>query len=178
MTAPPEATAASAPAPSSTPAHLGWRLLAMLYDLLPLVAIWFATSLIVYLVRGNHAAAPGSPGAWLMLGLLWLAAGAYFVLCWRRGGHTLGMRAWRLKVLAADGRIATAAALWRRFAVATTPVLALCAGWAISADARTAAAVSVLVAVVDAGWSLFDGERCTLHDLASGTRFVRMDDVI
>lgn len=150
----PPAEAAPSPAPGATPAHLGWRLLAIVYDLLPLMAIWFATSLVVYLARGLREVQPGSPGAWMELVLLWLVTGAYCVASWSRGGHTLGMRAWRLKVLAADGHRA--------------PLRALCLRYA-------AAAVSLLAFGLGFAWSLFDSEHRAWHDIASGTRFVRMD---
>ena len=38
---------------------------------------------------------------------MWLLVGAYFVLSWGRGGQTMGMRPWRLRVLAADGKPAS-----------------------------------------------------------------------
>ncbi|MBS0194264.1 MAG: RDD family protein [Proteobacteria bacterium] len=166
---------ANAAAPTATPAHLGWRLLALVYDLLPLVAIWFVASLLDYLLRGRHESAPGSAGAWLMLALLWLVTGAYFVLSWRRGGHTLGMRAWRLKVLANDGRIATAGALWLRYASTTVPFFLLGAGWALHVDVRVVVPVCALAGLADFFWSLIDRDRRALHDLVAGTRFVRMD---
>jgi hypothetical protein len=102
---------------SAEPAHLGWRLLAMVYDLFPVLALWFATSAIVYLVRGQVPVRPGTFAAWGLLALLWAVAGAYLVFSWRRGGATIGMRPWRLKVLGMDGRPATLRALcmwWRR----------------------------------------------------------------
>jgi uncharacterized RDD family membrane protein YckC len=141
-------------AASARPAHLGWRLLAMVYDCLPLIALWFATSLIVYLARSEQEVRPGSLAAWFELALLWLVTGAYFVASWMRVGATLGMRAWRLKVLTADGRTPSLRALCVRYVVATLSLLAVGIGFA---------------------WSLIDGERRTWHDLASGTRFVRMD---
>jgi uncharacterized RDD family membrane protein YckC len=155
MNTPSEASDATPAGPrSAAPAHLGWRLLAIVYDLLPLVALWFATSLIVYLVRGEQEVRPGSLAAWIEFALLWLVTGAYFVASWSRVGASLGMRAWRLKALAADGRAASFRALCVRYLVATLSLFALGIGFL---------------------WSLIDAERRTWHDLASGTRFVRMD---
>ncbi|MBS0575337.1 MAG: RDD family protein [Proteobacteria bacterium] len=139
---------------SATPAHLGWRLLAMVYDLLPLVAIWFVVATVDYLARGMHEVRPGSIAAWFELALLWLATGAYFVVSWRRGGHTVGMRAWRLKVLATDGRPASWSRLCLRYTVAT---------------------LSLAAAGLGLIWSLVDGQRRSWHDLAADTVFVRMD---
>ncbi|HTA65407.1 MAG TPA: RDD family protein [Xanthomonadaceae bacterium] len=153
----PDATTADLPTttPSATPAHLGWRLLAITYDLLPLMALWFATSGVELLIaHGRTSDELGAWTRWLVLGLLWLVTGAYMVVSWRRGGATLGMRAWRLKVLAADGRPASLRALCLRYAVAT---------------------ISLFAAGLGFVWSLFDRERQCWHDIASGTRFVRMD---
>lgn len=142
------------PAPAARPAHLGWRLLALVYDFFPVLALWFATSGLMLLVRGGEAVAPGSLAAWAEFALLWAVTGGYALLSWQRGGQTLGMRPWRLKVLAADGRRATRRALALRYAVAT---LSLAAG-----------GLGFL-------WSLFERERRTWHDLASGTVLVRLE---
>ena len=89
------------------PAHLGWRLFAMVYDFFPALALWVALSGIFLLPRAGVPVAPGSIGSWFELLCLWLITGAYAVLSWQRGGQTLGMRPWRLKVTAADGSRAT-----------------------------------------------------------------------
>ena len=36
-------------------------------------------------------------------GLVLAFSAAYFVISWTRGGQTIGMRAWRLRVVGADG---------------------------------------------------------------------------
>jgi len=139
--------------PAARPAHLGWRLLAMTYDFFPVLALWFAASGLLLLLRAGQPVEPGSLASWFGLVLLWLASGAYALLSWRRGGQTLGMRPWRLKVTAADGRRAGLGALSLRYAVAT---LSLAAG-----------GLGFL-------WALFDRERRTWHDLASRTVLVRL----
>ena len=143
-----------ASAVSAHPANLAWRLLALVYDTLPNVAIWFAISGLALVVTPGHTAfAPWSAGQFA----LWLAcagaSGLYAVLSWRRIGQTLGMRPWRLKVTLPDGRLAPARRLWLRYAVS---VVSLAAG-----------GLGFL-------WSLVDAERRTWHDLASGTVLVRL----
>lgn len=143
--------------PSTTtarPAHLGWRLLALLYDFFPLLALWFATSLVVYLLRGNVPVRPDSLAAYAELLLLWLLTGVYAVISWRSGGQTIGMRPWRLKIVVADGRSASWHALCLRYAVATLSTLAFGLGLL---------------------WCLIDRERRAWHDMAAGTCFVRLD---
>ena len=95
---------------------------------------------------------PAEPQGAMLL-VLWLVAGAYFVLSWRRGGQTMGMRPWRLRVVDAAGARASTAALWTRYAVATLALA--CAGLGF-------------------WWSLVDRDRRTWHDLASRTCLVRV----
>jgi uncharacterized RDD family membrane protein YckC len=138
---------------TAVPAALGWRLLAMVYDLLPVLAIWFAVAALVLLLRGGLPVAPGSVGAWLELALMLIAGFGYFGLSWRRGGQTLGMRAWRLRVLRADGSAPGWRALMLRYLVAGASLAAGGLGFL---------------------WSLVDRQRRSWHDLASGTVLVRL----
>ncbi len=143
-------------APAAAPAHLGWRVLALVYDFFPVLALWFAASGAVLLARGGEPVVPGSAASWLEMAFLWLVTGAYAVLSWRRGGQTLGMRPWRLKVVGSDGRPVAARALALRYAVATVSLLAFGLGFL---------------------WSLADRERRTWHDRVAGTRMVRMESM-
>lgn len=139
---------------SARPAHLGWRLFALVYDFFPMLALWFLVAGGCLLLRGGEPVVPGSLAAWAELAALWAVTGVYAVLSWHRGGQTLGMRPWRLKVLRHDGRRAGFGALALRYAVAT---VALAAG-----------GLGLL-------WCLFERERRGWHDLASGTVMVRLD---
>ena len=142
----------SAPAPAR-PAALPWRLLAACYDLLPLLALCFLTAAVVLLLRGGTPIRAGSAAAWLELGAMLLVGFAYFGGSWRRGGQTLGMRAWRLRLVARDGGVPGWGALARRYAVAGLSLA--CGGLGFL-------------------WSLVDRERRTWHDLASGTVLLRL----
>lgn len=141
------------PSAPALPAALGWRVLAAIYDAFPLLAIWFATAALVLLLRGGTPVAPGSPGAVLALALMLLAGFGYFGLSWRRGGQTLGMRAWRLRLRGAGGGIPGWNALALRYGVAL---------------------ISLAVFGLGFLWSLLDRERRTWHDLASGTVLLRV----
>ena len=136
------------------PAHLGWRLLALVYDFFPVLAIWLLVSGTFLLLRGGRGVAPDSPAAWLEFAALWAVTGLYAVVSWRRGGQTLGMRPWRLRVVAADGTAPTVRVLWLRYAIATLSTAAFGLGLL---------------------WSLVDRERRTWHDLATRTLFVRVE---
>ncbi|MCK7593635.1 RDD family protein [Pseudomarimonas salicorniae] len=139
--------------PPTLPAHLGWRLLALVYDSLPVIALWFLASVLVLALRGGTPVEPWSL-AWFAQCLgLWALTGLYAVESWHRGGQTLGMRPWRLKVLDAAGCTATRARLWQRFFWATLAWLPAGLGFLMS---------------------LADGRRRTLHDRLSGTRLLRL----
>jgi uncharacterized RDD family membrane protein YckC len=137
--------------PSARPARLGWRILALVYDSLPMIPLAMLTSFAFLWLHGGRTVENSLGFALSQLLTIWGLVGLYFVLSWRRGGQTMGMRPWRLRVLASDGKPAPISALWLRYLVATlTPGLCLL-------------------------WCLFDSERRGLHDLASGTVLVRME---
>lgn len=134
-------------------------MLALAYDLWPVVAMWMLTSLLFtvgYTVSGHATReniAPFSALQWLLWLVCWLITGAYALLSWRRGGQTLGMRPWRLKVVDAAGAAPSWRGLALRFAVGS---------------------VSLLPAGLGFWWAWFDRDRLTWHDRASGTRMIRL----
>ena len=138
---------------------LGWRLLALAYDLFPALALWMlAAAAFTFGFHGaGHAARENiAPFSALQLTLwlaCWLLTGAYAVLSWDRGGQTLGMRPWRLRVVGADGGDAPWRALLGRYAIGT---------------------LSLLLAGAGFWWAWLDRDRLTWHDRASGTRLLRM----
>jgi uncharacterized RDD family membrane protein YckC len=75
---------------------------------------------------------------------------AYFLWCWLRGGQTLAMKTWKIRLVApGHDRVPPLTALLR-FALA---LFAVPTGIAL-------------------GWALFDRERQFLHDRLAGTRLV------
>lgn len=165
--------------PQARPAHVGWRLLALVYDLFPVFAVVLAFGAVVTAI----AAALGHPDlsdlpwmAPLLVAGTWSASGAYFVLSWARGGQTLGMRPWRLKVVATDGTPATRRALIRRYAFATVPAIVGIELFALLPGIERLLPFWIGAAIAAAGplWSLLDGEGQALYDRLAGTRFVRL----
>jgi uncharacterized RDD family membrane protein YckC len=139
----------------ATPAALGLRLLAGVYDLLPLFGLWSLAGALALALTGG-ALDPHQIADKLLVQTIALAlTAAYFVISWTRGGQTLGMRAWRLRVVRADGSSIASATALLRFAVAL---------------------ISFGVAGIGFLWASFDGQRRTWHDIAAGTLMVRMEN--
>ncbi len=139
---------------SATPAHLGLRLIAAVYDLLPLLALWFVAAVIALLVTGGALDMRRLGDKLLMQGCVLALTALYFIASWLRGGQTVGMRAWQLRVVAADGTPVSPSRALLRFLAA---LIALAAG-----------GLGFL-------WCLIDGERRGWHDIVAGTLLVRME---
>jgi uncharacterized RDD family membrane protein YckC len=140
------------PASARGPAHLLRRLAALAYDALLLGALGFLFTLGAVLARGGREIPPGT--IWFELSLVAIAFGFYAIF-WTRGGQTLGMRAWRIRLVAAAGGDV---------------------GWGRASVRFFAAWLSALPAGLGYWWALFDRDRCCWHDRLSGTRVIRVGE--
>ena len=139
----------------ATPAPLWLRLGAAVYDLFPLVALWMLTAaLFLFAARGSVDVAhpPFAYHLALQLALLAVTA-AYFIVSWTRGGQTIGMRAWKLRVVDADGATLPWPRALLRFAVAIVSLAAIGLGFL---------------------WCLVDRDRRAWHDIAAHSLVVRL----
>jgi uncharacterized RDD family membrane protein YckC len=132
------------------PAPVTRRLAALAYDALLLLALLFVFTLLVILARGGRAVIPGT--IWFEASLVAIALG-FCGAFWTRGGQTLGMRAWRIRVVSADGGPVT----WRH------ALVRFFAGW-----------LAALPAGLGIWWAWLDPQRRCWHDRLSGTRVVRV----
>lgn len=131
------------------PAGLLRRLLAIFYDGLLLAGLLFVAAL----PTAAFSIEPGGLGARLLFLYMLAVAFGFFGWFWTHGGQTLGMRAWRLRLVDdAGGPVGWGRAL-RRYACAMVSWLALGLGFI---------------------WCLIDREGLTWHDRCSGTRLVRL----
>ena len=139
-----------APRSVAVPAHAGWRLISLLYDLLPVIALLFVISALFLWLNGGRTIEASPVLQWMDSLVSWLLVGSYFVVSWRHGGQTIGMRPWRLRLVTPSGRPPRTHALWLRYLVAT--------------------------ATLGLGffWAFFDRDKRALYDIAAGTVFVRM----
>ncbi|MEO8444342.1 MAG: RDD family protein [Gammaproteobacteria bacterium] len=124
------------------------RLAAGCYDALLLGAVWMTATLIIVAVRDGAPVPAGQPAYQLLLA----ASGAlFFITSWLRGGQTLGMRAWRLKVeLESGGPLDF-----------RTGLIRLAGGL-----------LSLLPAGLGLFWLWIDRDELTWHDRLAGTRVV------
>lgn len=130
------------------PAGLLRRLAAIVYDGLLLLALWLAAGGVWVAAHGGRAVAPGD---WPFRGYLLAVAFAFFGGFWVLAGRTLGMQAWRMRVVDERGGAI---------------------GWGQALARFAAAALSWALLGVGFLCALLDPERRTLHDRLSGTRLV------
>jgi uncharacterized RDD family membrane protein YckC len=138
----------------ATPEYAGlWpRLASAVYDALPVISLWFLVGMGAVALNDGQAVT-GTPGRLALLAAMLASTLFYFAVSWRRAGQTLGMRAWRLRMVAADGTtLGGRRALWR--------------------------AIWGLALALPAGIGLisvpFDRERRSLADMVCGTRVLRL----
>lgn len=132
------------------------RLAAMVYDSLLVMAVGMAYGALVLLfqVKGlgvtleeGEKANMGTPGFIGLVAVICL----FFCLFWRRGGQTLGMRAWRLQIIGDDG---------------------LKPSWQACLLRCSLAPLSLIAAGLGYWWCLLDKQSSTLHDRLSHSRVV------
>ncbi|MDD3448925.1 MAG: RDD family protein [Gammaproteobacteria bacterium] len=133
---------------ATPPAGFVRRLLAMVYDLILLLAVLYVAMGALLLITAGAANQPGSP--WLSAYLL-LVSFIFYGWFWINGGQTLGLRSWRLRVEEGDGRPLSWGVAMLRFSLGLLTCLPLGVGFL---------------------WMLVDRERRTLYDRLSGTRVV------
>lgn len=132
-------------------AWLGRRFAAMFYDLWIVLALWMVVGALCLLLTGGHMDVRDPPW-WQRVALLAVAVG-YFLVSWCRGGQTIGMRAWRLRLRDADGGpIPFGRAVLRLPLALLSLALAGCGFW----------------------WAWLDADRRTAHDRLCRSRMEKL----
>jgi len=137
-----------APASGAQLAGLGRRFLSLVYEALLAAAVVLAGSL-PFVMLAHDAGSITRPLFQLYLVTL---TGAYFTWQWRRGGRTLAMKTWRLKIVTRAGASLTWGHAVKRYLYALAGTLALGAGFL---------------------WAIVDREGLFLHDRLTGTRIIK-----
>lgn len=130
-------------------ASLWRRLGAIVYDLLLILALLFLATIPFIAIRGGEPVeASGNLPYQLTLATVVFV---FFVGFWSRGGRTLGMQSWGLRVETDAGQIPTVMQASLRFFVAILSWLPIGLGYL---------------------WQLWDKDQLTWHDRLSNTRLV------
>jgi uncharacterized RDD family membrane protein YckC len=120
------------------------RLASLVYEAVLLFAVGFFGAWVFFFASGGVDATAGAMRHLLQV-FLALVFAAYFLWCWLRGGQTLAMKAWKIRL------------------VGVTPVTALI---------RFVLALFLVPTLVSIVWAFFDRDRQFLHDRLAGTRLV------
>lgn len=134
---------------SGEPCGLARRLAAMLYDSIVVLALLMLAAWLAMLAGLGQKTAFRDAGYTLYLFAVWYL---YLAWCWRRGGMTVGMRAWRIRIEDDSGHRPS---------------------WGKTAIRFLASLLSAALLGAGFSWSLVDSKSRAWHDILSGTRMVR-----
>lgn len=133
---------------TKTPAPRIKRFAALVYDSFLVTAILFLATFIA--LQFNHGESYGKHHIGFTMFLIF-SAGLYIVWCWAKGGQTLGMKAWRLRMISTDNKQMTLTHAIVRYL------------WGV---------VGFWLAGVGFLWCLFDRQKQSLQDRIAGTSFI------
>ena len=127
---------------------LGRRLACAIYEVLLLLALVFiaAFPFLAFIGDSTQGWKRHALQAWVVV--VW---GAYFVWFWTRGGQTLPMKTWRIRLVRFDGAPLGAGRAIHRYVLALLGLAAAGLGFA---------------------WALVDRDKQFLHDRLAGTALV------
>jgi len=162
-------------------AGLTRRLAALLYDTLLLLALLFVATLPILPLTGGEAITPAAQhsAAYLYRGYLALLALGFFGLPWTRGGQTLGMKSWKIRLETREGSPPGWGAAALRFTLGLALALAAMLGlWLARAPGLSmrdlAAAALIAPALANHAWIVFDRRGRSLQDIVCGMRVIRL----
>ena len=164
------------PAPAAPTPSIPRRLASMLYEALLLFAVAFFATWLFQLAAGTTQL-----DGWrrpLLQAFLLAMFAAYFLWCWLRGGQTLAMKAWRIRLVAPGRERVPPRAALLRFIYAAALIGSFLATLAAAFLHRNPWLAFATLALTGAslGWALVDRDGQFLHDRLAGTRLVLVTD--
>jgi uncharacterized RDD family membrane protein YckC len=130
-------------------APIGRRLLSLVYEIVLLAALLWCASLLFWTLEREIVSTHART---IFQVYIAIAAGVYFVWQWTRGGQTVPMKTWHLRLVMRDG----------------TPV-----GRGIAVARYFAAMAGALALGLGFVWAAIDRDHQFLHDRLAGTRIIR-----
>ena len=121
----------------------------IVYDFVIVISLLMLATLLAMLAGFGGRTAMKDPAYTIYLLSIWFF---YLAWCWHKGGMTVGMRAWRVKIEAESGN---------------RP------GWGKSTIRFLASLLSAAAVGIGFAWALFDSRKRTWHDILSGSRLIR-----
>jgi uncharacterized RDD family membrane protein YckC len=121
---------------------LARRLASLGYEALTAFAVAFFAGALFFVATGTRDATSGTLRHELQL-VLAATLAAYYLFCWLRGGQTLAMKAWRIRLVDVTAGKAIARLL-----------------------------LAALLLPISIVWAVFDRDRQFLHDRLAGTRLI------
>lgn len=122
------------------------RLMAIIYDLLLLIALLFIATTIAMLLNQGKAFEPGQALYPFYIIYLLIISFVFFGWFWTHGGQTLGMKTWKMRLQQKNGQALT---------------------WPLALIRFITAIISWSAAGIGFFWSLFHPQRRSWHDIAS-----------
>ncbi len=156
--------------PFSTPSRLR-RFAGMMYEGVLLFGIVFAAGYLFDTLTESHDGNMFRPARQL---LLFAAIGVYFLACWR-GGQTLPMKTWDIRLVARDGSRPTMGRLLLRYLLMWPVPLAaalLVKGASMLTGYTSTDLLIVFAPFCNFIWTWFDRDGQFLHDRLTGTRLI------
>lgn len=147
------------------------RLAAFVYEGVLLFGVVMAVGYVYGLLTQQRHALAGQLGLQVTL---FVVIGAYFVWFWSHGGQTLAMKAWRVRLVAADGGPVSPGRALARYLLAWLWFVPALAAAHLSGLRSTSAIFGMLAVGVLAYATLarLQPQRQFWHDVACGTRLV------
>ena len=121
----------------------------IVYDFVIVISLLMLATWLAMLAGFGGRTAMKDPAYTIYLLAIWFF---YLTWCWHKGGMTVGMRAWRVKIEDESGN---------------RP------GWGKSTIRFLASLLSAAAVGIGFAWALFDSRKRTWHDILSGSRLIR-----
>lgn len=127
---------------------------AFIYDIFPIFGILVVTSGITLVFRqGNDV----QPYTWWFILLVYLEISIYYIYFWKVGGQTIGMKAWKLKIIPKNNNQTSLT-------------------WPQSILRFFVGVFSTLLAGLGIFWKTFSKENLTWMDIISQSQTITTDD--